>query len=361
MSDHIVILSSRLDMPGGTERAVVHTAALLQSKGHRVSLLVLDETAESFFPVSESIELAQLRLHFGLTDSGNVLTRKAALLAHVRRLKKELERMQPTLILSTDYVFTIAAWMACGKKNVRIAAWEHHHFSWLKKSRFWNYLFRKIYPKLDAVICLNRTEAKLYAEIGCSTKVIPNFISRHEVAAQAPVLLTIGWLIKRKGIDLIPSIAQKVFAKYPGWQWRIIGEGPEKEALEEELKKRHLQNNVIISSPTTQNIQQLYKDASLYIMTSRFECFPLVLLEALSCGIPCLSFDCPTGPADIIRHGLDGLLLPSEDADALSTAIIQLMGNEEKRRTMSVAAYEGIERFSPLKVYALWKEYVEGK
>ncbi|HEY0067392.1 MAG TPA: glycosyltransferase family 4 protein [Flavisolibacter sp.] len=357
-SSHIVILCSRLDMPGGTERAVVHTASLLQSRGHRVSLLVLDETAESFYTVSDNIELVQLPLHFGVTVKGNVVTRKMALLGHVRRLKAELDRMQPTLILSTDYVFTIAAWMACGRKGVRIAAWEHHHFHWLKKSRFWNYLFHRIYPKLDAVICLNRTEAALYAQLGCTTKVIPNFISRHQAVPQAPVLLTIGWLIKRKGIDLIPSIAEKVFSKHPEWKWRITGEGKEKEWLKKEIRNRNLQNHITIVPPSTQEVQELYKDASLYIMTSRFECFPLVLLEAMSCGLPCVAFDCPTGPADIIRHGVDGLLVPNEDIEAMSTAIIQLIDNEERRNTMSVEAYDGIDRFSPEKVYALWKEYI---
>lgn len=336
----------------------MHTASLLQSKGHRVSLLVLDETAESFYPVSDNIELVQLPLHFGVTQKGNMVSRKMALLGHVRRLKAELERMQPTLIISTDYVFTIAAWMACGRKEIRVAAWEHHHFHWLKKSRFWNYLYRKIYPRLDAVICLNRTEAALYAQMGCATKVIPNFISRHQAVHQAPVLLTIGWLIKRKGIDLIPSIAEKVFSKHPGWQWRITGEGEKKEWLEKEIEKRNLQNHIIIVPPSTQEVHQLYKDASLYIMTSRFECFPLVLLEALSCGLPCISFDCPTGPADILRHGLDGILVKNEDVLAISTAIIQLIDNEEKRKTMSVEAYEGVDRFSPEKVYALWKEFI---
>jgi amylovoran biosynthesis glycosyltransferase AmsD len=355
---HIVILCSRLDLPGGTERAVVHTASLLQSNGHRVTLLVLDETAESFFPVSESIHLVQLPLHFGLTEKGNVVTRKLALLRHVRELAATLKKLEPALVISTDYVFTIAAWLACGKE-VRVAAWEHHHFHWMKKSRFWNYLFQRIYPKLDTVICLNRTEAILYANAGCTTRVIPNFISHHEPVSTSPLLLTVGWLIKRKGADLIPAIAEKVFREHPGWQWKITGTGEESEGLKKEIAERGLQDHLLVAAPQTQEVQSLYENASLYVMTSRFECFPLVLLEAMSCGLPCVSFDCPTGPADIIRHGVDGLLVEKENVDAMAEAICSLISNEEKRKTLAANAYEGVKRFSPEKVYGLWKDFIE--
>ena len=104
------------------------------------------------------------------------------------------------------------------------------------------------------------------------------------------------WLIKSKGVDMIPAIAKRIFDKHPGWRWIIVGTGEEEKKLQEEITKNNLQKNTIIL-PVSSDIGSIYLNASVFVMTSRFECFPMVLLEAMSHGIPAVSFDCPTGPA----------------------------------------------------------------
>jgi glycosyltransferase involved in cell wall biosynthesis len=353
----ITIICSRLDLPGGIERAVVNTANLLQSKGQQVTLLVLDETPASFYPLNPAIQVHYLPLHFGITEKGNSLQKKLLFLQHIRLLRKQFAQLQPDVIIGTEYQLSIAAYLAARKAKTKIFAWEHHHFYWLHRSRFWQALFRKIYPKLTAVICLNPTEKALFEKIGCRTTVIPNFIEKGAKASlQSKTLLTVGWLIKRKGVDLIPTIAEKIFRVFPDWQWIIIGTGPEEEALVIEIHERGLDRNISIVKPSSPDLYSYYQNASLYVMTSRFECFPMVLLEAKAHGVPCVSFNCQSGPSYIIQHNRNGFLIEENNIDAMVEAIIQLLTNEEERKTFGTNAYKDIEQFSPDVVYALWEK-----
>lgn len=353
----ILFLCSRLNLPGGTEKAIVNTANLFVSFGHKVILLVLDETDQSFYPLDGQVKVLQANLHFGLTKKGNPVTRKIVFASHVIQLRKWLKKIDADIIISTDYPFTIGAWLAVGKSGKKIVSWEHHHFHWLKKSTFWNYFYKKIFPKIDAVVALNKKEQQLFRQFGCQTVVIPNFItSSTQASLKSKFILSVGWLIKRKGIDLVPSIAEKVFKKHPDWKWIIIGSGEEEKRLQKRIAENGLSGYFKIVEPVTHDLTEAYLNASLFVMTSRFECFPMVLLEAMSFGVPCIAFDCPTGPADIIKNKVDGILIEPQNTEAMASAIKDLIENEEKRKHLGASAFENIKRFSATAVYALWNE-----
>jgi glycosyltransferase involved in cell wall biosynthesis len=357
--NHITIICSRLDLPGGTERAIADLANLLQSKGHKLTLVVLDETADSFFNIDKGVKVMQAPLNFGITNKGNILSRKILLFKHLSKLRSLLKQLNPDLIISTDYVFTISAYIVVKKLNCKILSWEHHHFYWLKRNRFWNYLYHKIYPKIDRIICLNNTEAELFQQINCKTAVIPNFVKSYTISKEnTHTLLSIGWLTKRKGVDLIPEIAEEVLNRHPEWKWKIIGSGEEYKSLQKQIVDKGLAEKVLILSPEHNDLSKEYSNASLYVMTSRFECFPMVLLEAMSFGLPCIAFNCPTGPSDIIQHEKDGILVENENIDAMVMALDELVSNEEKRNKMGENAFHNVQRFSPDKVYSLWGKLI---
>jgi len=351
---HILILCSRLDLPGGIERAITNTASLFASKGNKVSILILDETDKLFFRINSSISIYTEQLSFGITGKGNKISRKVSLFNQLRVLKKKINGLAPDIIITTEYHFTIAAALVI--KNLPIFSWEHHHFHWLKRNRFWNFLHKKMYPKINAVVTLNKTEERLFMDYGCKTVVIPNFVEQQaKVQLNNHLLLSIGWLNWRKGVTLIPLIAEKVFEKHPDWKWNIIGSGEKKAELEKYLVEKCLSEKIKIIEPVSGDISEEYKQASIYVMTSRFECFPMVLLEAMSLGVPCISFDCPTGPSDIIQNGIDGRLVEKENVSAMANAIIELIENEEKRKKMGANAFENVRRFSPDHIYKLWE------
>lgn len=355
---HILILCSRLDFPAGIERAVVNAANLFSSKQNKVTVLIIDETDEIFYDLDDSVIVYKCNLNFGITPIGNKLSRKFLFLRDIQTLKKELNRRSPDIVIGTEYHLTIAALLSKNKKT-KVYGWEHHHFHWLKKNWFWTKLFELVYPKLDVVVCNNETEKKLFESIGCKAVVIPYSIYKKDTRIadlKNKRILTVGWLNKRKGVDLIPAIAQKISEKHNDWKWKIIGRGEEFDRLNMLILEKNLASFIEIIPPTSPELANEYLNTSMLVMTSRFECLPMVLLEATSWGVPCIAFDCPTGPADIISDGVDGFLAPLEDVNTISNRIEDLIIDEEKRKHFGRKAYCNSKRFSPEKVYDLWEQ-----
>lgn len=336
----------------------MNTANLFAAKGHRITLLILDETAESFYPLDPSVRLIQLPLSFGISTEGNIISRKVRMLSDVMRLRKQLRALRPEVILSSEYPFTVAMVLSGARQYARLYAWEHHHFHWLEKNRFWTKACAWAYPRLQAVIVLSEAETKYYAD-QVPVTVIPN----HLEPASGPLassankqLLTIGRLIKRKGIDLLLEIAPAILQQNPDWKWKIIGEGEWKDAILECIRKEGLEGRLLLQAPAGHDLKKEYAAASIYVMTSRFEAFPMVLLEAMQQGLPCISFDCPSGPAAIIRHGTDGLLIANGDQAAMTNAINKLLSDENGINEMGAAAFRNIKRYERDEVYRAWEK-----
>ena len=360
LSSHIIILASRLDLPGGIERALTNTANLFDSKGHKVTLVILDETSQSFYSINASINIIQHPLSFGITKEGNIFTRKMRMLSDVLKLRKLLRSLKPDYIISTEYPFTVAAVLAGATKYTKVYSWEHHHHAWLEKSKFWATLFNNACRKLNGIVCLNKEEADYYQKF-CPVHVIPNFIENNTAKrsnADTKQILSVGWLIHRKGIDLMLKAAKDILNKHPDWSWKLIGDGEMKQSVLEFIQEENLQNRFILKQPSSSSIADEYLSSSLFVLTSRFEAFPMVLLEAMSFGLPCISFDCPSGPSDIITNNIDGLLIEKENVPKLTNAISILLGDEEKRKKMGELASINISRFSAEEVYKIWKQKI---
>jgi glycosyltransferase involved in cell wall biosynthesis len=203
--NHIVLICSRLDMPGGIERAIVNTASLFAGNNHPVTLLILDESDKSFYPIHPSVNVQQYPLVFGMTSKGNKLSRKIQFLRDIKKLKAVLKKIKADTVIASEYPFAIVAVMAGAKKISKVYSWEHHHFDWLKKSFFWKFLFNSFYPKLDGIVCLNKTEADHFKQLA-PVSILPNFIenkSGKKTSGNTKTILSVGWLIHRKGIDFI--------------------------------------------------------------------------------------------------------------------------------------------------------------
>ena len=355
---HIIFLCSRLDLPGGIEKAIVQLANLLNQKGYKITLLVLDETDTVFYPVDAGIKLMKEPLFFGITDKGNTLTRKAAFVKNVLQLRKKLKALDPDIVIATEYPFAIAAVLTGIRKKAKLITWEHHHLHELAKSFFWEKMFRLTYPRSNAVVCLNADEKKLFDEFNDNTVVIPNFISpaARKSSLTNKMILTVGRLTKVKGTDLLLQAAKLVFKKHPDWQWTMIGEGEMKEQVISFIKEEDMKNNFLLSLPVSPVLEAEYLNASIYVCSSRLESFGMTILEAMSAGLPCISFDCETGPRHIITRNKDGILVEKENPAKLAEAISSLIINEEQRKKMGEKAFENVKRFSPEKIYEPWHQ-----
>ncbi len=199
------------------------------------------------------------------------------------------------------------------------------------------------YPRLDALTTLNDEDRRDYAALlGDAVRVerIPNAVpplggGRADTGAKT--IVAAGRLTRQKGFDLLIAAFARAAREEPGWQLRIFGSGPERGALQRQILDEGLYGDALLMGPTRLLGEEL-AEGSIFVLSSRFEGFGMVIVEAMSKGLPVVSFDCPRGPAEIVGDGVDGVLVPAEDVDALARAMVELMRDPERRRRYADAA-----------------------
>jgi glycosyltransferase involved in cell wall biosynthesis len=226
-----------------------------------------------------------------------------------------------------------------------------------------------MYGKLSAVVALTSECAEWIGTHSSAARVsvIPNAatwplpdnspkILPHSLCSpERKILLAVGRLNVVKNYEVLLHAFSQLVDKYRDWDLVILGEGPERTSLESTIRDKALGARVFVPG-IAGNVAQWYARADLYVMTSRSEGFPMALAEALSHGLPAVSFDCDTGPRDIIRHGIDGLLVPANDSVALIDALDLVMGDANLRTQLAARAPEARERFSIEKISGMWEE-----
>jgi glycosyltransferase involved in cell wall biosynthesis len=215
------------------------------------------------------------------------------------------------------------------------------------------------YPRLDALTVLTHADLDSYrAALGGRVRLerIPNTVRDMGPAnadLEAKVVITAGRLGRQKGYDLLIPAFARVAAKHPDWQLRILGKGDARGQLEA-LIDRHGLAGVVRIERAARDLGAEMANASIYVLSSRFEGMPLVLLEAMSKGMAVVSFDCPTGPADIIDDHRNGLLIPPNDVEALADGISELIEDEALRRRCGAAAIETARGYTMDVIGPMW-------
>ena len=202
---------------------------------------------------------------------------------------------------------------------------------------------KREYPRLDALVVLTDDDERDYRRMleGAPTRIerIPNALPAlggGVSSLDARVVVAAGRLTGQKGFDLLIRAWAGVAPSRPDWELKIFGDGKDREDLEGLIAELGLGGSVSLMGATTA-IGEEFARASLFALSSRFEGFGMVLVEAMSKGLPVVSFDCPRGPAEIIEDGVDGVLVPNGDVDALAAAIVELTGDPERLRRMAAA------------------------
>jgi glycosyltransferase involved in cell wall biosynthesis len=167
------------------------------------------------------------------------------------------------------------------------------------------------------------------------------------------VVVAAGRLTPQKGFDLLIRAFALVVEEHPDWKLRIFGDGRERHRLQRMIRQRGLQEHVFLMGRTDDMGREL-ANASMFALSSRFEGFGLVIVEAMSKGVPVVSFRCRRGPAEIITDGVDGLLVRPRDVRGLADGLLRLMDDEEERRRMGAAAILTAGRYDLPSITARW-------
>lgn len=277
-----------------------------------------------------------------------------------KRLAEVIKEYRPNIIISTylEYVRKIVS----VKGNIPLVF--ESHSSCLCESFENDGVFRKLYlyyeklclKKSDMVVALTNGDAQEWRRYTSRVCVIPNVVSlntSNELSdCSAKSVIFVGRFSRQKDFSSLLKIWSIVHQRYPEWQLHIYGGyGGEMEAWLREIGQ--LDSNIVVHDGSSDMLDR-YKENSVFLLTSKYEPFGLVLPEAMSCGIPVVAFDCPYGPADIISDGVDGFLIKNRDINDFSDKVCLLIENEDMRIRMGKAGRMSSQRYRENIIMPRW-------
>jgi glycosyltransferase involved in cell wall biosynthesis len=354
---------------GGTVRTVLNLAEYLGQRYEVEVVSLLREREHAFFPLPGGVRVtglddrtesgAQARLRG--TVRGWLQQRPSLLVPEDEssfgrcslwtdvQLVRKLRSLSPgTMITTRPSLNLIAAELA--PPRVVTVGQEHMHFAVHRESV--KRAMRRDYRRLDALAVLTEGDLKEYAEVlsGSDTRIvqIPNALpplSGAPSSLRNPIVVAAGRLTRQKGFDMLIRAFEVVAVEHPEWKLRIYGAGRQGRKLRRMIIIRGLYNNILLMGRAERLGDELSK-ASIFALSSRFEGFGMVIIEAMSKGLPAVSFDCPRGPSDIITHEEDGLLVPEGDVDGFARALLRLIESEDKRDRMGAMARETAREYA---------------
>lgn len=353
---NVSFLSGDIGRSGGTERATTVIANALAERNFNVSILSFSRGEASYFPLNPKVKLYSFHME-----------RHSANLSDVRiwwRLHHFFKQHAVELVVDVDTIVSYYSIPAAIGTETQVISWEHFHL-FINVGDIYQRLRRTVGRKLAArfaraLVTLTEKDRQQYLQhMYCRVPIVtipnPITITHNERSTLCTkVVLAAGRLVPEKGFDLLLQAWAIVWQLHPDWRLRIVGSGAEEDELKCQIKQLSLSSAVDLL-PHTQDMVSQFKAASIYALSSRFEGFGLVLLEAKSFGIPIVSFDCGCGPSDIVRHGIDGILVAKEDVVGLANALSTLIRDETLRFEFGDQAHLD-NRFALENIILAWEQ-----
>jgi glycosyltransferase involved in cell wall biosynthesis len=356
---------------GGMERITTLKANYFAEQlGYDVVILTSEQQAKvPYFPLSDKIKTIDLDVVF---DTNTSRSRIFKLLKYPfkyylfkRRFSKVLYQQKPDItisILRRELYFI----HSIRDGSAKIGEFHYTRQAYIPGSiqgnnlikkilrKYWIKLFSSNLKKLSKVILLTNKELLNWAEL-TNTAVIHNPLSFYPVSTskcEEKKVIAVGRYVYEKGFDLLVDTWKIVNQRHPDWKLHIYGEG-KKESLTNQINSLHLSDSCILENPV-KNIEEKYLESSIFVLSSRFEGFGMVIAEAMACGVPPVSFACPCGPKEIINDEEDGLLVEPENIQELANKICYLMENVQIRKQMGKKAHQNIKRLKIDNIVNQW-------
>ena len=373
----IVYLTPALYMAGGVERVLTLKANYFAEHfGYDITIILTDGDGKPlFYPLSDKVKVLNLNIGFEELWTCSFVKKIFVYLNKQRLYKKKVEaelmRIRPDITVSLlrreiNFISSIKdGSRKIGELHVNRANYRNFEAgdaNFIKNlfAKFWMRSLVAKLKRLDRFVVLTNEDKQAWPELS-NVIAIPDplsFVPTQKSELTQKRVIAVGRYVYQKGFDLLLQAWASVEKLHPDWQLAIFGDGDRTPYQQQAMQLRLDPQRCQLNGPTS-NIQQEYANSSLFVFSSRFEGFGMVLVEAMACGLPVISFACPCGPKDIVKHGEDGLLVENGNVEALAAALSQLMGNEALRRSMSVAAQNNVQRFGMQQIAERWRTVFE--
>ncbi|MGZ6903094.1 glycosyltransferase family 4 protein [Oryzihumus sp.] len=276
-------------------------------------------------------------------------------------LRTSLPRLTAGVLITTRPSLHLAA-VRWAPAAVPVLAQDHLNFKRRMRNPSVRSMLDEAVPRVDAFVTLTEADRVDYEQRYPGARVvrIPNaspYRRGERAALDAPVVVSAGRLVDQKGFDRLIDAWAPVAAEFPHWRLHIYGEGSCRPALQQQIEALGVEDSVVLKG-YTHDFDEVLAGAGLYALSSRAEGFPMVLLEAMSHGLPLVGFDCPRGPAEIIEDGSNGRLVRNHDIGAYTQALREVLSDDARRRRMGAASYRGAEAYEIENVSAQWEQLI---
>lgn len=352
MSKHIAFLIMNFSNGGGTERVTSVVANNLYNRGYSVSIISCKEGETSKFFIEKEISLFSLHCEEQL----NPFKRK---LNAFRKLEKIVKKSNIDVLIAVDVALYLYLWPLQKKHVCKCIAWEHFNF-YINPNKMVRYARKLAAEQADCVVVLGKNDLNNYLTHYKHTKNVTYIYNpiAVETSESSPLAqkraIAVGRLNHQKGFDMLVESWSLIEKEVPDWKLDIYGQGPLKDHLQSRIDELKLQN--IKLRGFSDDIHKEYMNSSLFFLSSRFEGFVLVLMEAMATGLPAVSFRCKEGPEETIDDGVNGFLVEEGNIKQFADCAMKLMKDEVMMKQFASKTKKDLGRFDTEVIINQWVE-----
>ena len=357
MTKRICFLNGVIAHSGGTERVGIMIANALAQRGFDVTILSFWDYGQPFFHVDERVKVDYL---LKPSTEGKLYR---TFVYPVWKLRRYIKSHGFDVFIDIDSA--LAYWTVWALRGLpcRHIVWDHFNYVHAQTERRRVKALRLIRKSANRLVLLTQQDRQMYLDAGFPERqlMVINNPSPFEQVDPSPrgenTVLAVGRLTNQKGFDRLISAWSRIEDRAGDWRLVIVGSGELENELKQQVADANLSNVRFVSA--TSNIEQWYDKASIYAMTSRFEGFPMVLLEAMAKGLPIVVYDCLTGPRELVDDGVNGHLVPDGDEGRFAEDLLSLMHDRQLQDRYANGALRLVRKYSIDAITDQWEELID--